>query len=157
MLVRGVCSKRSFSNFGFFLQEDFFETNLDLSKHPEQVFSIFSYFLNIFFWRKKIILVFGELRELCAKFWKFWVNIHREIICQSRLLLTPFFNCCIVHCATNRSTIKNHWSQCTMQQLQNGVKSSRLWQIIFLWILTQKFPNFSHSSLDSPKTQIRRY
>ena len=97
LLVRGVCSKRSFSNVGFFLQEDFFETNLDLSKHPEQVFSIFSYFLNIFFWRKKIILVFGELRELCAKFWKFWVNIHREIICQSRLLLTPFFNFCIVH------------------------------------------------------------
>ena len=98
LLVRGVCSKRSFSNFGFFFQEDFYETNLDLSKHPEQVFSIFSYFLNIFFWRKKIILVFGELRELCAKFWKFWVNIHREIICQSRLLLTPFFNFCIVHC-----------------------------------------------------------
>ena len=46
---------------------------------------------------------------------------------------------------------------CTMQQLKNGVKSSRLWQIISLWILTQKFPNFSHSSLDSPKTQIKRY
>ena len=75
MLVRGVCSKRSFSNFGFFLQEDFFETNLDLSKHPEQVFNyfffIFKYICLIFVF----IWVFGELRGLCAKFWSFALGV----------------------------------------------------------------------------------
>jgi len=53
------------------------------------LFSIF-----VFIW------VIGELRELCAKFWKFWIKIDREIICQSWLLLTPFFNFPIVHCMT---------------------------------------------------------
>ena len=97
LLVRGVCSKRSFSNFGFFLQEDFFETNLDLSKHPEQVFwiffKVFKYLFSIFVF----VWVNGELMELCAKFWNFWIDIHREIICQSWLLLTTFFNFPIVH------------------------------------------------------------
>ena len=96
MLVRGVCSKRSFSNFGFFLQEDFFETNLDLSKHPEQVFWTFFLFFKYNVLIFVFILVFGELREHCAKFWNFFVNIHSENIFQSRLLLTTFFNCCIV-------------------------------------------------------------
>ena len=71
LLVRGVCSKRSFSNFGFFLQEDFFETNLDLSKHPEQVFSIFSYFLNIFFWRKKLFWFLGSWGSSVQNFGNF--------------------------------------------------------------------------------------
>ena len=44
------------------------------------------------------IWVFGELRQLCAKFGKFWAKIHREMIGQSWLLLTPFFNFPIVHC-----------------------------------------------------------
>ena len=100
LLVRGVCSKCSFSNFGFFLQEDFFETNLDLSKHPEQVFWTFFLFFKYNVLIFVFILVFGELREHCAKFWNFCVNIHRENICQSRLLLTTFFNCCIVQCKT---------------------------------------------------------
>ena len=42
------------------------------------------------------IWVFGELRQLCAKFGKIWAKIHREMICQSWLLLTPFFNFPIV-------------------------------------------------------------
>ena len=42
---------------------------------------------------------------------------------------------------------------CTMQQLKNWVKSSKL--IISLWILTQKFRNFAQTSLNSPKTQIK--
>ena len=39
----------------------------------------------------------------------------------------------------------------TMGKLKNGVKSSWLWQIISLWMLTQKFQNFVQSSLNSPK------
>ena len=38
------------------------------------------------------------MRQLCAKFCKFWAKIHREMICQSWLLLTPFFNLTIVQC-----------------------------------------------------------
>ena len=44
------------------------------------------------------ISVFGELRQLCAKFGKIWAKIHREMICQSCLLLPPFFNFPIVQC-----------------------------------------------------------
>ena len=84
----------------FFLQEDFFETNLDLSRHPQQVFWIFfsctKYLFSIFVF----IWVIGKFRELCAKFWNFWVNIHGEIICQSRLLLNPFYSGPIVHCSS---------------------------------------------------------
>ena len=90
LLFGGVCSKCPVYKKDFFLQEDFFETNPDLSKHPQQVFCIFFLFFKYFFLIFVFIWVFGELRELCANFWKFWVKIHREIICQSRLLLTPF-------------------------------------------------------------------
>ena len=38
LLFGGVCSKRDFSKKKFFLREGFFETNLDLNKHPQQVF-----------------------------------------------------------------------------------------------------------------------
>ena len=41
-------------------------------------------------WNTIVYLRFGEFGELCAKFWDFWVNIRREIIGQSWLLLTPF-------------------------------------------------------------------
>ena len=74
------------------LREDFF----DLSKHPQQTFwTFFAYstnicFQNLYFW------VNGELRELYAKKLNFRIIIHREIICQSWLLLTPFFNFPIV-------------------------------------------------------------
>ena len=40
-----------------------------------------------------------------------------------------------------------------MNKLKCGVKSSQLWQIISPWMLNQKFPNFVHSSLNSPQTQ----
>ena len=40
--------------------------------------------------------------------------------------------------------------------VENGVKSSRIWQIISLWILTQNFQKFAQSSLNSPKTQIKQ-
>ena len=98
MLLGGVCSKSTFSNYFFFLQEEFFETNLDLSKHPQQVFWIFFSFTKYLFSIFVFIRVIGELREQCAKFWNFGVNIHGEIICQSRLLLNPFYSGPIVHC-----------------------------------------------------------
>ena len=44
---------------------------------------------------------------------------------------------------------------CTMQQLKNVVKSSRLWKIFSLWMLTKKFQNFAQCSLNSPKTKIK--
>jgi len=61
----------------------FFETNLDLSAHPEQVFWIlfplFKYLFLIFV----LIWVIVELRELCAKVWNSMIKIHGEIISQS--------------------------------------------------------------------------
>ena len=44
---------------------------------------------------------------------------------------------------------------CTIGPLQNGFKSTRLWQIISPWMLTQKFQNFAHSSLNYPITQLQ--
>ena len=97
LLFGGLCSKCPFYKKEFFLQEDFFETNLDLSKHPQQVFwiyfSFFKYLLSIFV----SIWVIGKLRELCAKFWNSMIKIHREIICQSWPLLTSYYSCPILH------------------------------------------------------------
>ena len=97
-LFRGLCSKCALYRKKSFLQEDFFETNLDLSKHPEQVFWIlfplFKYLFLIFV----LIWVIGELRELCAKFWNSMIKIHGEIISQSWPLLTLFYSGPIVEC-----------------------------------------------------------
>ena len=71
---------------GFNLQMDEYDWKDILN--PKYLFSLF-----VFVW------VNGELKELCAKFWNFWIDIHKEIICQSWLLLTTFFNFPIVHCA----------------------------------------------------------
>ena len=61
--------------------------------------TVFQIYFQIYFcW---YLFSFGFLESwglLCAKFWNFWVKIHREIICQSLLLLTQIFNCCIVQC-----------------------------------------------------------
>ena len=38
------------------------------------------------------------MRELGAKFWNSMIKIDGEIICQSWLFLTPFFNLTMVHC-----------------------------------------------------------
>ena len=102
LLFGGVCAKCSFYKEEFFLQEDFFETNLDLRKHPQQVFWIFSLFFKHMCSIFVFICVFGELRELCAKILNFWNNIHREIICQSWPLLTPFYSGPIVHCSLHK-------------------------------------------------------
>ena len=49
--------------------------------------------------------------QLCAKFGKFWAKIHREMIGQSWLLLTQFFNFPIVQCDIYSPLWKwSHWS-----------------------------------------------
>ena len=98
LLFGGVFSKCPFYKKDSFLQEVFFETSLDLRKHPQQVFWIFFWFFKYLFLIFVFIWEIGELRELCEKFRNFWIKIDREIICQSWLLLTPFFNFPIVHC-----------------------------------------------------------
>ena len=70
MPFRGVCSKRRFYKKDFFLREDFFETNLDLSKHPEQVFCIFlphvSFnFQFLFFPEEKLRKKWGKNPKTC--------------------------------------------------------------------------------------------
>ena len=53
LLFGGVCSKKDFSKKKFFLREGFFETNLDLNIHSQQVFLFFWAFFLIFFLQKK--------------------------------------------------------------------------------------------------------
>ena len=87
LLFGGVCAKCPFYKTKSVLREDYFETNLDLRKHPEQVFwinfSFFKYKFSTFVFIWKI----GELRELYAKFWNSMIKIHGEIIGQSWPLL----------------------------------------------------------------------
>ena len=52
----------------FILSRGFFETNLDLRKHPQQVFWFFSTFFSWFFFQKNNPHILEELRQLCAKF-----------------------------------------------------------------------------------------
>ena len=91
-LFRGLCAKCPFYKTKSILREDFFETNLDLRKHPEQVFWIFFSFFKYIYSIFVFICVIGELRELCAKFWNFWIKIHREKNCQSWPLFTQFYS-----------------------------------------------------------------
>ena len=55
----------------FFLPERFFETNLDLNKHSQQVF--FWHFVLIFS-KKNNHYIILELRQLCSKFQEFKVE-----------------------------------------------------------------------------------
>ena len=87
-----------------FLQEDFFETNLDLSRHPQQVFWIFPPFFKYLFFIFVFIWVIGELRELCLKFWNSMIKIHGEIISQSWPLLILFYSGPIVHWGVSKNT-----------------------------------------------------
>ena len=80
-----------------YCQRIFLKPILTWPNIPNRFLGFFKYiFFLIFF-----ICVFGETRELCAKFWNFLVKIHREIICQNQLLLITFFNFPIVQCIKN--------------------------------------------------------
>ena len=82
-LFGGVCSKSVFSKEKFFLREGFFETNLDLNKHPQQVFLIFLAFFSVFFSQKNNHHILEELRQLCPKFHNFSMKIRGETRVQS--------------------------------------------------------------------------
>ena len=97
LLFGGLCSKCPFYKKKSFLREDFFKTNLDLSRHPQQVFWIFLPFFKYLLFIFVFIWVIWELRELCWKFWNSMIKIHGEIISQSWPLLTLFYSGPIVH------------------------------------------------------------
>jgi len=92
LLFGGLCSKCPFYKKKSFLREDFFKTNLDLSRHPQQVFWIFLPFFKYLLFIFVFIWVIWELRELCLKFWNSMIKIHGEIISQSWPLLTLFYS-----------------------------------------------------------------
>ena len=78
MLLGGVCAKSAFYKKNFFLREDFFETNLDLRKHPQQVFGFFPHFFLNFSSEKNNPHILEELRQLCAKFYDYSMKIRGE-------------------------------------------------------------------------------
>ena len=55
-----------FTKKKFFLREDFFETNLDLRKHPQQVFGFFPHFFLNFSSEKNNPHILEELRQLLS-------------------------------------------------------------------------------------------
>ena len=98
MLLGGVCSKSAFSKKKFFLREDFFETNLNLNKHPQQVFWFFSPIFFLIFFQKNNPHILEELRQFCAKFHDFLMKIRGETRVQSWTFFALFFRKRIVHC-----------------------------------------------------------
>ena len=100
LLFGGVCSKRDFCKKKFFLREGFFETNLDLNKHPQQVFWFFWAFFSNFFSKKNNHYILEELRQLCSKFHNFSMKIRGETRVQSWTFLALFFRKRIVHWRT---------------------------------------------------------
>ena len=101
LLFGGVCSKRDFSKKKFFLREGFFETNLDLNKHPQQVFWFFWGIFSDFFSKKNNHYILEELRQLCSKFHNFSMKIRGETRLESWTFLALFFRKRIVQCLTN--------------------------------------------------------
>ena len=91
LLFGGVCSKRDFSKKKFFLREGFFETNLDLNKHPQQVFWFFWAFFSNFFSKKNNHYILEELRQLCSKFHDFSMKIQGETTVHNWTFMTLFF------------------------------------------------------------------
>jgi len=98
LLFGGVLSKCTFYENKLFWPELFLRPIFTWENTPNRFFFIFFSFVKYLFKIFVFIWVFGELRQLCAKFGKFWAKIHREMNCQSWLLLTTFFNFPIVHC-----------------------------------------------------------
>ena len=119
LLFGGVCSKRDFCKKKFFLREGFFETNLDLNKHPQQVFWFFWAFFSNFFSKKNNHYILEELRQLCSKFHNFSMKIRGETRVQSWTFLALFFRKRIVQCdyassyaSDLRTHLKTHSALC---------------------------------------------
>ena len=98
LLFGGVVTKNAFSKMFLTFRYAFFDTNLILWQHPQQVFYNFKNpFLKIF-GKSIIFLIFWMFLHHPSKFGEFSLKIGGEIICQSWPLLTPFFNFRIVQC-----------------------------------------------------------
>ena len=101
-LFGGVVTKNAFSKMFLTFRYAFFDTNLILWQHPQQVFyDLKNQFLKIF-GKSIIFLIFWMFLHHPSKFGEFSLKIGGEMICQSWPLLTPFFNLRIVQ-----------WMQCT--------------------------------------------
>ena len=87
------------------MREGFFETNLDLNKHPQQVFWFFWAFFSNFFSKKNNHYILEELRQLCSKFHNFSMKIRGETRVQSWTFLALFFRKRIVHWPFGRFSI----------------------------------------------------
>ena len=87
-----------------------------LEKTPPTAFLRFYPIFSQFFQLKKYFIIFEEFRQLCAIFHKFAMKISGEIICQSWLLFTPFFNFPIVQCC-----MLGTWKNCGTVQTQDLV------------------------------------
>ena len=96
LLFGGVVTKNAFSKMFLTFWYAFFDTNLILWQHPQQVFyDLKNQFLKIF-GKSIIFLIFWMFLHHPSKFGEFSLKIGGEIICQSWPLLTPFFNFRIV-------------------------------------------------------------
>ena len=96
-LFGGVVTKNAFSKMFLTFRYSFFDTNLILWQHPQQVFyDLKNQFLKIF-GKKNIFFIFWMFLHHPSKFGEFSLKIGGEIICQSWALFTPFFNFPIVH------------------------------------------------------------
>ena len=91
------------------------------------------FFLN-FVQKRNYSIILEEFGQLCAIFQKFAMKISGEIICQSWLLLTPFFNLTIVHCMTwfkqfegFKCVLFNNDDHC-FQHFSQGGKIFQVWQ-----------------------------
>ena len=97
-LFGGVVTKNAFSKMFLTFRYAFFDTNLILWRHPQQVFyDLKNQFLKIF-GKSIIFLIFWMFLHHPSKFGEFSLKIGGEIICQSWPLLTLFFNFRIVQC-----------------------------------------------------------
>ena len=96
LLFGGVVTKNAFSKMFLTFRYAFFDTNLILWQHPQQVFyDLKNQFLKIF-GKSIFFLIFLMFLHHPSKFGEISLKIGGEIICQSWPLLTPFFNFRIV-------------------------------------------------------------
>ena len=98
LVFGGLCAKCPFYKKNQYCETIFWRLILTCANTPNRFFVLFFLFVKYMCSIFVFICVIWEFRELCAKFWNFWISIHREIICQSWQLLTLFYSGPIVHC-----------------------------------------------------------
>ena len=95
------------------------------------------------------IWVFGEFRQLCAKFGKFLAQIHREMISQSWLFLTPIFNFPIVQWIGFWKSKVQIIAQHLVMFEQNSMCVSHVYHINYCQACHNKKPNTMALSVSS--------